>query len=157
MKWYVVYTKPRWEYKVYRGLSAQGIEAFCPRYVTVKQWSDRRKKIKQPYFRSYVFVLLEERDRNHVFRVPGVVKYLFWLGMPAVVPDREMHHIRDYLEGAEYDQIRVERLSRGEEIAFSRGPLKGRAAIVQDVGTNNAVLFLPALGCRVRARLADLV
>jgi len=45
----------------------------------IKQWSDRKKKTETPLIPSYVFVNIEEKNRNDVFEVPGVVRYLFWL------------------------------------------------------------------------------
>ena len=85
MNWYVVYTKPRWEKKVVEQLNQKGIECYCPLITQVRQWSDRKKKVDVPLFNSYVFVHLEESDRNSVFLSSGVVRYLFWLGKLAVV------------------------------------------------------------------------
>jgi hypothetical protein len=39
-------------------------------------------------------VQLAEADRNLVFDSPGVVRYLFWLGKPAVVRDEEIKVIK---------------------------------------------------------------
>ena len=80
MNLYVIYTRPRWELKIYKALLESGIEAYCPTHTAVHQWSDRKKKITKPYFNSYVFVWLEEADRNRVFDIPGVVRFVFWLG-----------------------------------------------------------------------------
>ena len=34
---------------------------------------------------------------NIVFNVPGVVRYLFWLGKPAVIHDQEIEVLKDGL------------------------------------------------------------
>ena len=37
---------------------------------------------------SYVLVNINENERPNVFNIPGVIKYLFWLGKPATVNSR---------------------------------------------------------------------
>ena len=80
MPWYVIYTKPRNEKKVAERLQQIGITVYCPMITMIKQWSDRKKKVQIPLLNSYVFVCLEDKEREKVFQVSGVVRYLFWLG-----------------------------------------------------------------------------
>jgi len=61
--WMAVYTKPRSEKKVAERLEKAGIEVYCPLQTVIKQWSDRKKKIKIPVFPSYVFVHVGESER----------------------------------------------------------------------------------------------
>ncbi|MEI9958604.1 MAG: transcription termination/antitermination NusG family protein [Ferruginibacter sp.] len=61
--WHAVYTKPRWEKKVAALLEARGIEYYCPLNKVVKQWSDRKKVVLEPLFKSYVFVHVEEAKK----------------------------------------------------------------------------------------------
>ena len=42
-KWYVLYSKPRWEKKVDAALIRKGIESWCPVNKIEKQWTDRKK------------------------------------------------------------------------------------------------------------------
>ena len=44
--WYALYTKSRHEKKVYEELVAQNIEAYIPIHTVIKQWSDRKKRLK---------------------------------------------------------------------------------------------------------------
>ena len=76
MNWYVVYTKPKWEKKVAERLNEMGIVAYCPQITKLSQWSDRKKLISVPLFNSYIFVQIEEKERNQIFAVTGVVRYL---------------------------------------------------------------------------------
>lgn len=55
MPWFVIYTKPRQEKKVTAQLLANEIDAFYPLITTIKQWSDRKKKVTSPLINSYVF------------------------------------------------------------------------------------------------------
>ena len=122
----------------------------------VRQWSDRRKKVRVPYFASYVFVRLAEEDRNRAFCHPGVLRYLFWLGAPATVRDEEISNIRTYLEGREQQSVLVERLSQGDTVVLLRGPLKDQQAHIEHLDATRVRLVLPALGYKVTARLSDI-
>ena len=68
MNWYVLYTKSRNEKLVAERLKEIGIETYCPVLKKVKQWSDRKKVVEEPLFKSYVFVRLEEHNRKDVFK-----------------------------------------------------------------------------------------
>ncbi|HEV3249719.1 MAG TPA: transcription termination/antitermination NusG family protein, partial [Puia sp.] len=49
-KWWVVYTKPRWEKKVNQFLTEKGMESYCPLNKVRKKWSDRVKTVEEPLF-----------------------------------------------------------------------------------------------------------
>lgn len=121
----------------------------------VRQWSDRKKKVRVPYFASYVFVRLAEGDRPRAFCHPGVLRYLFWQGRPAVVRDEELEMIRTYLEGRERQQVLVERLGVGDEVVLLRGALKDTHAYVEQMDAVWTRLVLPSLGYKIIARLSD--
>ena len=55
-KWHVIYTKSKWEKKVDELLMQKGFESWCPVQKQERQWSDRKKIIETPLFRSYVFI-----------------------------------------------------------------------------------------------------
>ena len=77
MKWFVLYTKPNFEIKVAEAINDLGINAYCPVYTQIKQYSDRKKKIQKPLLSSYVLVQLLEEDRKKVFVIRGAVRYIF--------------------------------------------------------------------------------
>ncbi|PQJ73788.1 UpxY family transcription antiterminator [Polaribacter gangjinensis] len=148
MNWFAIYTKPLNEIKVAQKLQAIGIEAYCPTITVVKQWSDRKKKVTQPLFNSYVFVKLNEKDRPLVFAIPGVVRYLFWLGKPAVIKEAEITAIRELLQ-QEYQEIRVSSLVPGSKITIEQGVFKGQLATFQEQQANKIVLILDSLGFKL--------
>jgi len=147
MNWYVVYTKPKWEKKVAEQLTKRGIECYCPLIIQVRQWSDRKKKVEVPLFNSYIFVRLAEVDRNLVFQSTGVVRYLFWLGKPAVVRDEEINTIKKWLIAPDKFEISVSSLQVGDKVVLESGPFKSQEAIVQEVNKNNYILVLESMGC----------
>ena len=98
MPWNVIYTKARNEKKVASQLEKSGFEVYCPIVTQIKQWSDRKKKVETPLIPSYVFVNVEEKNRDDVFEVHGVVRYLFWLGKPAIVKNEEILALQEGLK-----------------------------------------------------------
>ena len=145
MKWFVLYTKHNFELRVAEGIIAIGIQAYCPTFTQIKQYSDRKKKVQKPLLPSYVLVQLSEQDRPKVFAIPGVVRYLFWLGKPAVVREEEIELLRNNLKGV-FDDVKISKLSIGKEYTIPSGPLKGQKGTVLDVLKNKLRLELPSLG-----------
>ena len=152
MNWYVIYTKPKWEKKVAEKLAQAGIECYCPLITQIKQWSDRKKKVEVPLFNSYVFVQLPEVDRNTVFKVPGVVRYLFWLGKPAIVRDEEINIIKTSLTSSNIADISVSSIQVGDRIKLDSGAFSNQDAIVQEISKTHYILVLESLGCVLKIK-----
>lgn len=152
MNWYVVYTKPKWEKKVAEQLSAVGIECYCPLIMQVRQWSDRKKKVEVPLFNSYVFVQLPESKRNSVFHSPGAVRYLYWLGKPAIVRDEEINVIKKWLNEPDGCDVSVLPFQVGDTIALESGPFSNQKALVKEVTPTHYVLVLESLGCVLKMK-----
>lgn len=152
MNWYVVYTKPKWEKKVTEKLNEIGIECYCPLITQVKQWSDRKKKVEVPLFNSYVFVQLHDTDRNSVFQVAGVVRYLFWLGKPAIVRNEEIAIIKKSLSNVNISDVLVESYKKGDKVKLDTGAFSNHDAIVQEVTNTHYILVLESLGCVLKMK-----
>lgn len=152
MNWYVVYTKPKWEKKVADKLKQLGVECYCPLITQVKQWSDRKKKIEVPLFNSYVFVQIADSERNSVFQVAGVVRYLFWLGKPAVVKNEEIEIIKTNLKAPNISDVSVSAFQVGDKIKLESGAFSNQSAIVQEVSNNYYILVLETLGCVLKIK-----
>lgn len=122
MPWFVLYTKSRNEKITAQRLNEAGIEAYCPVLKKEKQWSDRKKIVLEPLFRSYVFVNIEEKHMHQVFKSPGVVRYLYWLKRPAVVKDKEIESIKNMLNDFDHSQIKMQDFNLNESVVFESGP-----------------------------------
>ncbi|MFV8357459.1 UpxY family transcription antiterminator [Flavobacterium sp. XS1P32] len=153
MNWYVVYTKPKWEKKVAEQLKNKGIACYCPLVTQVRQWSDRKKKVEVPLFNSYVFVQLPEAQRNMVFQSVGVVRYLFWLGKPAIVRDEEIDTIQKWLDPAQANDVSLHSFQVGDAIQLESGPFSSQKAIVQEVTNTHYLLVLESLGCVLKMKI----
>jgi transcriptional antiterminator RfaH len=149
MNWLVLYTKPKNEVKVAERLAAAGINVYCPMVTTVKQWSDRKKKVSSPLFTSYVFVQVTELERAAVFDVPGVVRYLFWLGKPAVVREEEIATIKELLSENSYKEVRLVTLEPGDSLILKEGIFKGQTATFKEQKGNKTILILNGLGTKL--------
>lgn len=148
MEWFALYTKPRNEKKVTENLAALGIEVYCPLVTTIKQWSDRKKKVESPLIPSYVFVKIEEANRKDVFQVAGVVQYVFWLGKPAKIQPHEIEALKTQL-AAPVVKVTLETWTPNAQIQINEGPFKNQMAVVEKVSTNKVTLILKSLGIRL--------
>jgi transcription antitermination factor NusG len=148
MPWFAIYTRPKNEKKVVEGLEKLGVEVYCPMVTQVKQWSDRKKKVEAPLINSYVFVNIEDKKRNIVFEVPGVVRYLFWLGKPAVIQEHEIDLLKASLKGI-FSNVEVNGIQPGDTLTISKGPFQGKEGVVSQVDKNKIRLVLKELGVTI--------
>ena len=151
-KWFVLYTKPNQEIKVVNDLSQMGIKCYCPTTKVIKQYSDRKKKILKPLMPSYVLVFIDEINRNDVFAVSGVVRYLFWLGKPAIIRESEVELMKRYLKGI-YESVSLTNFTKGQLYRISEGILSGKTGKVIETQKNKIKLELQSLGMVVTLKL----
>ena len=147
-KWFVVYTRPQQELKVAQQLTAMGITNYCPTVTLIKHYSDRKKKVNRPLLSSYVMVELEDKDRNKVFACNGIVRYLFFLGKPAVVPANQINLMQDDLNGV-YNDFKVTTLTVGDSHTISEGPFSGVLGKVVETNNTKIKLELASLGMQI--------
>jgi transcription antitermination factor NusG len=128
-----------------------GITNYCPTITLVKQYSDRKKKVSRPLLSSYVMVELEDKERNKVFACNGIVRYLFFLGKPAVVPASEINLMQDHLNGV-YNDIKLTTLSVGDSHTITEGPFSGVSGRVVETDNTKVKLELASLGMLITLR-----
>ena len=151
-KWFVLYTKPHQELKVVQQLEEIGISSYCPTVKLIKQYSDRKKKILKPLMPPYVLVYINESNRNDVFSVSGVVRYLFWLGKPAIIRESEVELMKRYLKGV-YESVSLTNFTKGQLYRISEGILSGKTGKVIETQKNKIKLELQSLGMVVTLKL----
>jgi transcriptional antiterminator RfaH len=151
-KWFVLYTKANQEIKVAEQLKEMDISCYCPTITVIKQYSDRKKKILKPLILSCVFVFIEEARRNDVFSVFGVVRYMFWLGKPAIVREKEVELMKQYLNG-EFQLVSLTNFKKGQLHKISEGVFTGKIGKVVETQKNKIKLELESLGMMVSLRL----
>ena len=156
-RWHAVYTKPRHEKKALERLSINGFEVFCPMTITIKQWSDRKKKISTPLIPSYIFVHVNEKEKSKVLEDPSVLNYIYWLGKPAIIRDYEIERLKGLISKEKMQEFEIKKLKIGEKISLSKGYLKDENAIIKKVNNNNVHVELSELGIVVILKKTDLV
>ncbi len=150
-KWYALYTKPRWEKKVYRLLTERGVEAYCPLNKVKKKWSDRIKLVEEPLFKSYVFVHTEEEAQSRIRQVDGVLNFVYWNGKPAIIKEKEIDDIRRFMN--EYDDVQLQALDLQPQakVLIRAGVLMDKEAIVQRVLHRTVEVVIESLGYKLVA------
>jgi transcription antitermination factor NusG len=151
--WYVVYTKPRWEKKVYDLMVGEGIETYCPLNRIRKKWSDRMKWVEEPLFKSYVFVKIDENDQTRVRMVNGVVNFVYWLGKPARVRDKEIEIIRKFLNDYNDVQAIPMDLHKDSKITIKQGAFMDKEATIVKVFNNKVQVAIESIGYSLVATL----
>ena len=149
--WTAFYTKSRNEKKIAERLSARGYEIFCPMRTVLKQWSDRKKKVKEPVFTSYIFARVDEAARMSILNDSGIVCNVHWLGNPVKIRDCEINEIRAFLE--EHSDAVVSSLNfrSGDHIEINSGPLSGSNGVISEVRGGKAFLLIRGLGIEMKA------
>ena len=153
LAWNVLYTKSKTEKKVFERLSNLGIDVYCPCQRTLKKWSDRKKWVNEPVFKSYIFVKApdSELQKLQILNTPGVVRFLYWLGQPAQVRQVEIDAIRSFL--GEHQSVESVSFDVGLKLNVKQGVLKGSEGVVVYQTKNEVVLRVDKLGMSLVARL----
>lgn len=145
-KWYAVYTKARWEKKVHQILTEKGIESYCPLNKVRRKWSDRYKTVEEPLFKSYVFVRITPVQQSNVRLTPGVMNFVYWLGKPAVIRNKEIETIKRFLDECENVMIEPAQVKVGQQVVIQAGPFMNKLGKVADVRNKKVVVCLTDLG-----------
>lgn len=138
-KWYALYTKPRHEFKANEQISANDITTYLPTTTVIKQWSDRKKKITEPLFKSYIFINADENERNIALSSDSVVKTIFFNGKPAVIPDWEIENLKQILNSNQ-KVIVYNGLIQGTKVEIASGPMKGLEGVISMVSKDEQTL-----------------
>ena len=145
-KWFAIYTKPRWEKKVNSRLLEKGVESWCPVQKKVSQWSDRKKIIEDPLFKSYVFVHIAEDERLAVLTTNGALQFVQYLKKPAVIRDEEIEAVKQFLKDYEHVQVEPVDVNINDEVTIVTGPLMQQKGQVMEVKHRMVKVMLPSLG-----------
>lgn len=130
LDWYVVHTVARREKKVAAEIADLGIEFFLPMYKTVRQWSDRKKKVELPLFPNYVFVHTSESARQLLFSINELIKFVSIERKPVVVRDTEIETVKQILKVDGLEVGMENYFQKGMKVRIARGQLAGLEGVV---------------------------
>ena len=156
LSWYAFYTMPRCEKKVTERLLKLGWEVYLPLLDSIRQWSDRKKRVQLPLIPSIVFVRTTPSSLPEVLVCEGVVRVLRYLKRPALVRDVEIAHLRILLK--EPDTIDLiagpSDLTLGVKVRVVRGPFAGIVGTcIRLQGRNQLVVEIGALNRQIKLTL----
>lgn len=149
--WHALYVRSRSEKKVKAQLDEMGLCAYLPLITAVRQWSDRRKKVEEPLFKSYVFVYSSERQYIPILNVYGVVKFVTFEHKAVVIPENQIVAIKkfvtDYEKGEEYKMRNDEALKEGQQVRIINGPMKGLTGRLEKIrDKRHLIVYIEVVG-----------
>ena len=124
-KWFAIYTKPRWEKKVAARLDEKGIENYLPLIKTLKIWSDRKKWVQEPLFKSYLFVHVDKHEYIPALQTPGAVKYVSFENKAVSIPSIQIEAVKTFIESGEDFLTDIPDIKIGDRVLIVRGSLMG--------------------------------
>lgn len=152
-RWYAVYTKSRAEKKVAGLLTKYDIENYLPLQKTLKQWSDRKKYVIEPLFRSYVFVKVDNTDYLKVLGVAGTVCYVSIAHKKIPIPDCQIDAIKTYL-GESMINSPIDFYQKGDLVEIVYGPMKGLCGyLINNKNDKKLVIQLDAINQNITLTL----
>ena len=132
--WYVIQTRPRYEKKVNEQIQAKGIETFLPLILTIRKWSDRKKKITIPMFSGYLFVHANEEERQRAIQeTVGALRYIYYRNKAAVVSDKELENIQLSLQDPGRFKIENTNVKKGDLVKITGGLFTGMEGVVTEI------------------------
>jgi transcriptional antiterminator RfaH len=145
--WYIIYTKPRQEKKLFTDLEHMGIETYLPVINEKRKWQDRIKIITCPLFPSYVFVKL----KNHIqffssSKARGFVSYVKIGKKLASVRDCVIENIELAISDANNFEVSNELFPLGKKMIIPNGTFSGLGCeIVNHRGKNKVLIRIDLL------------
>ncbi|KHJ38150.1 hypothetical protein PBAC_16910 [Pedobacter glucosidilyticus] len=151
--WYAIYTKPRFEKRVAELLSSNNIQNYCPINKVIRQWHDRKKLVEEPLFTSYVFVKLNERELWKAKTITGVINYVYWLGKPAIIQEKEIEAIKNFLETHGTVSIIKTAISINDKVKINSGLFIDNEGEVLSIKGKQVQIQIPVLNITLVANL----
>ncbi len=153
--WYAVSTRPNAEKKVFERLSANSYEAYLPLVSSIREWSDRKKKIETPLISTFVFVKLDPTRMYEVLKIQGALGILKYLGKPAIIKEQEIENLKILMtDTSEVSKLENIDFEHGEDVLVTKGPFMGLVA--QSViikGKRRIIVSIEALGSVMEVNL----
>jgi len=148
--WYALYTKSRNEKKVNELLNEAGIESYLPLVKTLKQWSDRKKWVEEPLFKSYIFVHIEPAQYYKVLNIAGIVRYITFEGKAVIVPEKQIKAIKQFLNAEDDKSIDNSAFTTGDKVEIIKGSLMGLLGkLVEIQGKQKVKIEIESVGSSV--------
>lgn len=153
--WYALRTASRAERKVFSSLQMNNYSTFLPLIPTIKQWSDRKKKIHVPLLPGFIFVHATHEELMECLRTQGVLGVIRYLGKPAKVQDFEIAQLKILINAPEsVALVEAKTFLLGEVVTVIHGPFSGlKGKCIRKQGQCKVVVELKTLGREVQVNI----
>ncbi len=139
--WFVVKTNSRAEKRVAERIDKIGLKVYLPLIDSIKQWSDRKKKIQTPLIASTLFVNCEVQELSKLYDIQGFNSVLHYLKKPAIVREFEIENLRILLKESDaLELVENIELLPGEKVEVIRGPFQGLIATSLEVNRTHKLI-----------------
>ena len=141
-QWYAAYTNPRAERKVFEQLRKRDIEVFLPVHNVLKQYKNRKKKVEEVLFKSYIFVRITSKSYLEVLNIKGVVRFVSFEGKPFPVPENQIEIVKRIISNEVVFNVEDTVYSKGDKVEIIEGPLKGLKGDLVNIKGNYKVAMV---------------
>jgi transcription antitermination factor NusG len=136
IKWYALSVKVNCEKKVQRQLLIMGIDCFVPLVSTIREWSDRKKKVQIPLIPAIVFVKCTLPELQLAYNIRNVFGPIKYLGKPAPIVERDINTLKKISDqGHLIERVEMRSFPMGSQVIVLDGPFNGIKGVV--VGGNH--------------------
>jgi len=155
-KWYAVYTRANGEKKLFESLQEKNIECYLPLRKVMRVWSDRKKWVEEPLFKSYLFVKVSNKEFFNVLNTAGVVCYVCFGGKAQAIPEDQITNIKNFLFQCDREiTLTHERIQKGVVVEIKVGSLKGiKGEVVNLFGQSRLLIRVESLNCSIYANIS---
>jgi transcriptional antiterminator RfaH len=152
MKWHVIHTKVREEFRALENLQNQGFEVFLPTCQVQKKSQGKIKLATEALFSRYLFIRLSDVSSNWFpIRSTRGVSELLRFGQatePVVIPDPILEYLK---QRCSQEEPLHELFQSGEMLEITSGPFKGFFGFFEKLqtlpdGLSRAMLLVEVLG-----------
>lgn len=155
-RWYAIYTKANGEKKLFENLREKNIECYLPLRKVLKYWSDRKKWIEEPLFKSYIFVKVSYLEFFKALNTPGAICYVSFGGIAQSIPENQINDVRAFLSQNEHEvTLSYERIQKGVSVEVLHGTFKGiKGEVFSILGQTRLLIRIESMRCSLHVNIS---
>ncbi|WP_073581958.1 UpxY family transcription antiterminator [Vibrio quintilis] len=105
-------------------LTEKHFKTFLPTNSVTRHWSDRKKVIQEPLFKSYLFVRSEINTLHQIKTIAGFAYFLQFGGYPVTISENQIRQIQKVTDHYSDTTSIASKLIQGDSVTITKGPLK---------------------------------
>lgn len=133
--WYLVYTRPNTERRVYDELRRRNVVAYLP---VQKVCQVARQSLKNdtevPLFPNYLFVQIDSAEQWSILDVQGITRYVSFGDAPVRLACQEISRVRELECQLNSDKGQSEPIRLGDRVEITEGLFVGKQGVIMKMG-----------------------